>query len=65
MVDELIAVRAEDGQIYVSVRHMCQSLELDHRSQRKRIHRQNVLEKGYASGVIMTPGGVRRTDWLL
>ena len=63
--DELIAVRAEDGQIYVSVRHMCLSLELDNRSQRKRIQRQKVLEKGYASGVIMTPGGVRRTAGLL
>jgi hypothetical protein len=63
--DELIAIRANDGQIYVSVRHMCNSLGLDDRSQRRRIQDHTVLKKGFASGVIMTPEGVRRTSSLL
>ena len=63
--DELVAIRANDGQIYVSIRHMCNSLGLDDRSQRRRIQDHKVLAKGYASGVIMTPEGVRRTSSLL
>ena len=63
--EELIAIRADDGQVYVSIRHMCNSLGLDHRSQRRRIQRQNVLQMGYASGVILTPEGVKRTAGLL
>lgn len=63
--DELVAIRANDGQIYVSIRHMCNSLGLDNRSQRRRIQDHKVLAKGYASGVIMTPEGVRRTSSLL
>ncbi len=63
--DELVAIRASDGQIYVSIRHMCNSLGLDDRSQRRRIQDHTVLKKGYASGVIMTPEGVKRTSSLL
>jgi len=63
--DELTAVRANDGQIYVSVRHMCNGLGLDDRSQRRRMKRHTVLKKGFSSGVIMTPEGVRRTSSLL
>ena len=63
--DELVAIRANDGQIYVSIRHMCNSLGLDNRSQRRRIQDHSILKKGYASGVIMTPEGVKRTSSLL
>jgi len=63
--DELVAIRANDGQIYVSIRHMCNSLGLDDRSQRRRIQDHTVLKKGYASGVIMTPEGVKRTSSLI
>jgi hypothetical protein len=31
--DELVAIRAEDGQIYVSFRHLCNALGLDRASQ--------------------------------
>ncbi len=55
--DELIAVRGEDGQVYVAIRQMCQALGLDQRSQRRRIENHTVLSDGYAGGVIMTPPG--------
>jgi len=52
--DELTAVRADDGQIYVSVRRMCEALGLDRKSQSNRIRRHAILEEGYKGGVIMT-----------
>ena len=55
--DELIAVRSEDGQVYVAIRQMCSALGLDQRSQRRRIQNHTVLSDGYAGGVIMTPPG--------
>lgn len=45
--DELIAVRAEDGHIYVSLRHLCEALGIDTQGQARRIKRQSVLTKGY------------------
>ena len=45
--DELIAVRAEDGQIYVSLRHLCAALGIDTQGQARRIKRQPVLDKGH------------------
>ena len=55
--DELIAVRSEDGQVYVAIRQMCSALGLDQRSQRRRIQNHTVLSDGYTGGVIMTPPG--------
>lgn len=46
--DELIAVRAEDGHIYVSLRHLCDALGVDTQGQARRIKRQAVLLKGYS-----------------
>lgn len=46
--DELIAVRAEDGHIYVSLRHLCEALGIDTQGQARRIKRQPVLTKGYS-----------------
>lgn len=45
--DELIAVRARDGHIYVSLRHLCDALGIDTQGQARRIKRQPVLLKGY------------------
>lgn len=53
--DELLAVKATDGQIYVSVRHLCDALGLERRSQVRRIERQHILAKGCRRGAIMTP----------
>jgi hypothetical protein len=55
--DELTAVRAADGHIYVSVRHLCDALGIDRVSQTRRIKRQEMLDAGYAGGVILTPPG--------
>lgn len=56
--DELIAVKAADGNIYVSVRHLCRALGLAQRGQVLRIKRQPILEQGYKGGIMMiTPGG--------
>ncbi|HFC12276.1 MAG TPA: hypothetical protein ENJ56_05475 [Anaerolineae bacterium] len=53
--DELLAIRAADGNIYVSVRHLCTALGLDRRGQVQRIQRRAVLAKGYQRGGIITP----------
>lgn len=45
--DELTAVRAEDGHVYVSIRHMCDALGVDPQGQTRRIRRQPVLAAGY------------------
>ena len=41
--DELIAVRADDGQIYVSVRHLCEAIGVTRQPQVRRIKAQHVL----------------------
>jgi hypothetical protein len=53
--DELTAIRADDGQVYVAIRQMCDALGLDDRSQRRRIQQHTILAKGYQRGVILTP----------
>lgn len=52
--DALLAIKATDGQIYVSVRHLCEALGLERRSQVRRIERQHILAKGCRRGAIMT-----------
>ncbi len=69
--DELIAIRAEDGHIYVSVRHLCDSLGLSRQAQVRRIKRQEILAEGYKGGAILAPpsadgrGGGRQKAGLL
>lgn len=53
--DQLTAVRAADGHIYVSVRHLCDALGLDRASQVRRIKRQTILLDAYKGGAILTP----------
>ncbi len=69
--DELTAVRADDRQIYVSVRRMCEALGIDRKSASNRIRRNPILAEGYKGGVIMTPpsksgrgGGRQQATWL-
>lgn len=63
--DELTAVRAGDGQVYVAIRQMCNALGIDQRSQRRRIQRNTILLDGYKGGVIMTPHRGRQRASLL
>ena len=47
--DELIAIRANDGQIYVSVRHMCSALGIDRRGQMRKLEGHDLLNEGLKS----------------
>jgi len=63
--DDLIAIRAADGQIYVSFRHLCHALGLDRASQVQRVKRHEILAEGYEGGAMMaSPGGSQRAGVL-
>lgn len=64
MDDELIAVRAEDGHVYVSVSHLADALYLDRQGQMQRIQRQPVLFDGLRRGDIETSGGMQAAGLL-
>jgi hypothetical protein len=55
--DELIAIRASDGHVYVSVRHLCEALGLDRPSQVRRIKRHEILADGYRGDLRLDSGG--------
>lgn len=55
--DELVAVRADDGHVYVSVRHLCQAIGVARQPQVRRIKDHHVLAKGYTGGTITIPPG--------
>ncbi len=56
--DDLTAVLAEDGQVYVAIRHMCEALGLTTAPQTRRIKRDEILADGYKGvTVLVTPGG--------
>ena len=59
--DELTAVRADDGQIYVSVRHMSDALGLNIQSQTRRMRRHRVLSEGLMVAKMATKKGVRNS----
>ena len=59
--DELTAVRANDGHIYVAIGQMCDALDIDTQAQTRRIQRHTILDEGF-KGVakLATPGGEQR-----
>lgn len=57
--DELIAVRGDDAQIYVSIRHLCEAIGVARQGQVRRIREHHVLSKGYTGGNVMLPPGER------
>lgn len=59
--DELTAVGGSDGQIYVSIRQMCESLAIDDNGRRQRMRRQPVLNEGIGVCKLHTPGGIQDT----
>jgi len=69
--DELVAIRADDGHIYVSFRHLCDSLGVSRQSQMVKVREHDVLNEGYKGGTIITPpspsgrGGGRQQASLL
>ncbi len=44
--DTVTAVRTSDGQVYVSIKHMCDALGLAQRAQLLRIQRNDILVEG-------------------
>jgi anti-repressor protein len=62
--DELVAARAKDGHIYVSLRHLCQALGLDRYGQVQRIQRQTILDQGHYYIEIETAGGQQTANML-
>ena len=62
--DELIAVRSQDGSVYVSIKHLCDALELNVVGQIQRINRTTVLEKGYRKGQVQFRRGRRESSLL-
>lgn len=63
--DNLLAVKADDGQVYVAISQMCDSLGIDTQAQSRRIRRDEILEEGF-KGVanLTTPGGLQRGNVL-
>ena len=69
--DELLAIRANDGHVYVSLRHLCEALGLARQGQVRRIRDDKILSEGYQGGNILLPpsadgrgGGVQRVGML-
>lgn len=62
--DELTAIRADDGNIYVGLRRMCQLLGVDTQGQRQRINRHLVLNDGLRESVLPTAQGPQRSQVL-
>ncbi len=53
--DELLAVRAGDGHVYVSLRHLCEALGLARQGQVRRIRDDKILSEGYQGGNVLLP----------
>lgn len=53
--DELLAVLAEDGHVYVSLRHLCEALGLARQGQVRRIRNDQILSEGYQGGNVLLP----------
>ncbi len=62
--DELTAVRTNDGDVYVSIRHMCDALGINVQSQTRRINRHSVLSDGFKVAKMATLKGYRSANWL-
>lgn len=62
--DALTAVKTTDGQIYVSMRHICDALGLNAQSQNRRINRHHVLSDGFMVAKMTTIKGDRPATWL-
>ncbi len=59
--DDVLAVRAEDGSIYLPLRPICASLGLSYQPQRRRIQRDPALEEGMREIRLQTGGGRQAT----
>jgi hypothetical protein len=69
--DDLLAIRAGDGHVYVSLRHLCEALGLARQGQVRRIRDDRILSEGYQGGNVLLPpspggrgGGVQQVGML-
>lgn len=62
--DEMLAVQADDSQIYVSINHLCDALGIAPQMQRRRIREHEILGEGYAMGTVLTQGGEQQAAML-
>jgi len=62
--DELLAVKAGDNQVYVSINQMCEVLGISAPMQRRRVRSHEILSEGYALGIVMTEGGKQQAAML-
>lgn len=62
--DELTAVRVQEGDVYVALNQMCNSLGLDTQGQRQRIDRHEILSEGIGACKLHTPGGLQEMTML-
>lgn len=64
--DNLIAIRADDGHVYVAIGQMCDALGIDRASQVRRIRSDEILTVGYQGSVNLTypDGGTQRSGVL-
>ncbi len=62
--DELLAVKAGDNQVYVSINQMCEALGISAPMQRRRVRSHEILSEGYALGMVMTEGGKQQAAML-
>ncbi len=58
--DQLTAVRADDGHVYVTLRHMCDALGIDAQGQARRVKRHSVLVRGLTWVDILSTQGVQQ-----
>jgi hypothetical protein len=58
--DELLAVRGEDNNVYVSLRHLCDALSLDFAGQSQRVQRNTILLQGQRIGELQMQKGRRQ-----
>ena len=62
--DDLLAVRTENNQVYVSVNQMCEALGIAAPMQRRRIRDHEILSEGYVLGSVLTEGGKQQASLL-
>ena len=62
--DELLAIRGNDNNVYVSLRHLCEALGLNPAGQIQRIQRTNILEQAYRLAQMNQAGGRRQVSLL-
>ncbi|KJU82276.1 protein containing Phage P22, antirepressor protein [Candidatus Magnetobacterium bavaricum] len=62
--DDILIAIEQDSKIYVAMKPICEALGLDWRSQRTKIHVDEILSKGVVVTTTPSPGGPQETTFL-